>query len=294
MKKQLVIAIVVITVIILIVVASIFLIYQINDMLPKKLEQGTRNLIENINTETSTNTTNNSIDIATSSNSQNIEDTKISTNAQNPIAIIEVENFGTIKVELYKDKAPNTVANFIRLANRGFYDNLTFHRVIKDFMVQGGDPLGDGTGGAKLKDIKDSGDDLEYCIEGEFSKNGYKENNVKFERGVIGMARADYSGYGLAKEGYNSGSSQFFIMHASNSNLNGLYTAFGKVIEGIEVVDKIANIEIDQETLGQSDKPVSPPVIKKITVETNGVDYGEPKTLEKFDFTEWMMQQYTY
>ena len=220
---------------------------------------------------------------------------------KNPIATIEVENFGKIEVELYPDQAPNTVANFIRLAERGFYNNLTFHRVEKDFMIQGGDKKGDGTGSPSLSDIKDTDDNSEYSIEGEFLANDYKDNKIKFEKGVIAMARGNYTQYGLYKQSYNSAGSQFFIMHADNDNLNGSYAAFGKVKNGLEVVDAIAEVETTTETnenedgtttSTDTDTPVNPPVIKSITVETYGVDYGEPKTIEAFDLDAWFMQTY--
>lgn len=218
--------------------------------------------------------------------------------AQNPIATIEIENYGTIKIELYPDYAPETVANFIALANNGFYDGLTFHRTIPDFMIQGGDPNGDGTGNATLKDLGEESED-EYTIPGEFIANGYKENTLKHERGVISMARGDYSGYSstLATEGYNSASCQFFITTTDQSNnLDGLYAAFGKVTEGMDIVDNISNVEVEtrdsaaseDETLTQ-DKPVNPPVITSIRVETFGIDYGMPETREPFDLNSWYM-----
>ena len=113
---------------------------------------------------------------------------------KNPIATMEVENFGTIKIELYPDRAPQTVENFIALANRGFYDGLTFHRIVKDFMIQGGDPQGTGEGSATLADLKDGGEDTAYTIKGEFIANGV-DNDLKFDEGVIGMARNDYTSY---------------------------------------------------------------------------------------------------
>ncbi len=216
----------------------------------------------------------------------------------NPIATIEIENFGTIKVELYPDMAPNTVTNFIKLANSGFYDGLTFHRTIPDFMIQGGDKNGDGTGGPTLNYVKDGASDTEeYAIKGEFIANGYNKNTLKMKKGVIAMARSDYSKLGAAyvQKGYNSAGSQFFIMHADNNNLNGLYAGFGEVIEGIEIVDKIANVEVvtrDSSAESGVDKPVNPPVITKIRVETHGVDYGEPETVEPFNYYNWLMQQY--
>ena len=168
----------------------------------------------------------------------------------NPIAIITMENGGQIKVELYPDKAPNTVNNFIALSNCGFYDGLIFHRVISGFMIQGGDPAGVGTGGPG------------YCIKGEFALNGFKGNDIKHERGVISMARA-YDP--------NSAGSQFFIMHANASYLDGQYAAFGKVTEGMDVVNEIASVQV------RRDRPVKDQTIRSIRVETFGTDYPAPE-----------------
>ncbi len=217
----------------------------------------------------------------------------------NPVATMEVENFGTVKIELYPDLAPETVANFITLANRGFYDGLTFHRVVKDFMIQGGDPEGTGQGSAKISDLKDDGEDTAYSIKGEFVANGVN-NTLKFEEGVIGMARNDYTSYSstLTEESYNSGSSQFFIMTADNTSLNGYYTAFGKVIEGMDVIHNIENVEVkaadDSAQTGNTEvsTPVNPVTITSIKVETNGVDYGLPETLTPFDYMSWLYRQY--
>ena len=226
---------------------------------------------------------------------------KATMEVKNPIATMEVENFGTIKMELYPDLAPETVANFVTLANRGFYDGLTFHRIVKDFMIQGGDPNGDGSGSAKISDLKDGGEETEYTIKGEFFANGV-ENNLKFEEGVIAMARSDYTSYSssLAEESYNSGSSQFFIMTKESSSLNGYYTSFGKVIEGLDVVHQIENVEVKaaESEDGTTDEnaevstPVNPPKITSIRVETYGVDYGLPETLTPFDYMSWMYSQY--
>lgn len=169
----------------------------------------------------------------------------------NPIVTIEMENGNKIKVELYPDKAPNTVNNFISLVKDGFYDGLIFHRVIKGFMIQGGDPAGVGTGGPG------------YHIKGEFALNGFKQNDIKHARGVISMARASNP---------DSAGSQFFIMHANASHLDGQYAAFGKVTEGMETVDEIANVPTDF-----SDKPKKEQVIKCMTAETFGVDYPAPQ-----------------
>ena len=216
-----------------------------------------------------------------------------------PVATMEVENFGTIKFELYPEYAPETVANFITLANRGFYDGLTFHRIVADFMIQGGDKNGDGTGVATTSDLRDDGDDTEYTIKGEFIANGV-DNKLQFEEGVVAMARSDYTSYSstLTEESYNSGSSQFFIMTAENTGLNGQYTSFGKVIEGMDIVHEIEGVEVkaadDADTTGNTEvsTPVDPPVITSIRVETNGIDYGLPETLTPFDYTTWLYQQY--
>lgn len=170
----------------------------------------------------------------------------------NPVATIKVEDFGTITVELYYDKAPNTVRNFISLANKGFYDGLIFHRVIENFMIQGGDPEGTGMGGP------------DYSIEGEFSYNGV-ENDLSHVRGVISMARS---------QAYDSAGSQFFICHADSTYLDGQYAAFGMVIDGMDVVDKIAAVDTNS-----NDKPYTDVVIESITVNTNGVTYDEPVTI---------------
>lgn len=271
----------------------------------------------------------------------------------NPVATMEVEGYGTIKIELYPDKAPNTVANFIRLANRGFYNGTTFHRTMPNFVIQGGAKDGDTTASPTLSDIYDLDNVLndkntfetileeyydgeytldddastvitsysqmksyvkntengqsyfdnflnqEYTIEGEFIANGYENNNLKHEAGVISMARSDYSYYGYTAEGYNSAGCQFFIMTEDNSTLDGVYSAFGKVTEGMDIVEEIANVEVyyRDEDLGEddevptdedgneisSDTPIEQPVITSITVETYGVDYGAPETMQLFD-----------
>ncbi len=170
----------------------------------------------------------------------------------NPIVTIEVENYGTIKLELYPEIAPNTVNNFISLVNKGYYDGLTFHRIINGFMIQGGCPLGTGTGNPG------------YSIPGEFNLNNFS-NDLKHDEGVISMARA---------QNPNSAGSQFFIMHQKSPHLDGQYAAFGKTTEGMDVVNKIAETETDY-----SDKPVTPAVITKMTVETFGVEYPEPEKM---------------
>ena len=150
-------------------------------------------------------------------------------------ATIQVENFGTIKVELNANVAPITVANFCKLVNEGFYNGLTFHRIIKDFMVQGGDPKGDGTGGSP------------DTIKGEFSSNGVK-NPIPHNRGVISMARSSDK---------DSASSQFFIVHKKTESLDGEYAAFGHVTEGMEVVDKLAEVPVEDSngTVAKENQP---------------------------------------
>lgn len=169
--------------------------------------------------------------------------------ANNPIVTIEMENGDLVKAELYPEIAPNSVNNFISLINKGFYNGLIFHRVIKGFMIQGGCPEGIGVGGPG------------YGIDGEFAINGF-ENNLKHTKGVLSMARAQHP---------NSAGSQFFIMHENSPHLDGSYAAFGKVIEGIENVDKIANVKTDF-----SDRPLEEQKIKQVTVETFDVSYDEP------------------
>lgn len=172
--------------------------------------------------------------------------------AQNPIVTITMENGDVIKAELYPEIAPNTVNNFISLINHNFYDGVCFHRVIKGFMLQGGDPDGNGTGGHG------------YEIKGEFTHNGFK-NDLKHTAGVLSMARTMIP---------DSAGSQFFIMHQDAPHLDGEYAAFGKVIEGMDVVNKIAEVRTDY-----MDKPLEAQVMKTVTVETFGVDYPEPETV---------------
>ena len=174
---------------------------------------------------------------------------KINMADKNPVVTIEMENGGIIKAELYPEYAPNTVNNFISLINKNFYDGVIFHRVIKGFMIQGGDPLGQGTGGPG------------YRIKGEFTHNGFSQNTLKHSRGVLSMARS------MMKD---SAGSQFFIMHQDSPHLDGEYAAFGKVTEGMEVVDAIADTKTNY-----SDKPLEEQKMKKVTVETFGIEYPE-------------------
>ena len=169
---------------------------------------------------------------------------------KNPIVTFEMENGDVIKAELYPEIAENTVNNFISLVNKGFYDGLIFHRVINGFMIQGGCPEGTGMGGPG------------YSIKGEFAHNGV-ENSLEHTEGVLSMARAMHP---------DSAGSQFFIMHKAAPHLDGEYAAFGKVTEGMDIVNKIAEVPTDY-----SDRPLDPQKIKKVTVETFGVAYPEPE-----------------
>lgn len=212
---------------------------------------------------------------------------------KNPIATIEIENFGTIKLELYPDQAPNTVTNFIALANKGYYNNTNFYRIISNFMIQGGSTSSTSQTGPKLSDIKEEGENTKYAIKGEFMANGYEKNTLRHERGVISMARADYSQMGMYEEGYNSAGADFFIMTEDNSGLNGLYAAFGKVIEGWDVLDKVKAVEVkasSEEEGAEVSTPVEAPIIKSVSVDTLGVDYGEPETMEPFNYNNWLQQ----
>lgn len=171
-----------------------------------------------------------------------------------PTVTMVIKDMGEIVVELDPVAAPNTVKNFLSLANEGFYDGLTFHRVISGFMIQGGDPDGVGTGGPG------------YGIKGEFKSNGV-ENPISHVRGVISMARANEP---------DSAGSQFFIMHADSNFLDGDYAAFGKVISGIEIVDKIA--EVSKDAL---DKPEKDVIIEKMTVDAKGFDFSNVEKIQQ-------------
>lgn len=172
---------------------------------------------------------------------------------ENPIVTITLENDKKVVVELEPKIAPNTVANFISLVQDGFYDGLIFHRVIPGFMIQGGDPDGNGTGGK------------DYAVKGEFTNNNF-ENNLLHERGVISMARS---------QDMDSASSQFFIMVADSAELDGDYAAFGKVTSGMKAIDEIVNVDRNS-----ADKPLKDQKMKKVEVDTKGFDYPKPETLK--------------
>lgn len=175
---------------------------------------------------------------------------------KNPLVTMEIEDYGTIKIELYPEYAPNTVANFVNLIESGFYDGLTFHRLVPGFVLQGGDPDGDGTGGPG------------YTIDGEFKANGYTKNTLSHDKGVISMARS---------MDYDSAGSQFFIVldDSAKSSLDGMYAGFGRVTEGMEILEEIeANEEIADDATGALEENIT---ITKVTVDTFGYEY----TVEK-------------
>ena len=175
---------------------------------------------------------------------------------KNPLVTMEIEDYGTIKIELYPEYAPNTVANFVNLIESVFYDGLTFHRLVPGFVLQGGDPDGDGTGGPG------------YTIDGEFKANGYTQNTLSHDKGVISMARS---------MDYDSAGSQFFIVldDSAKSSLDGMYAGFGRVTEGMEILEEIeANEKIADDATGALEENIT---ITKVTVDTFGYEY----TVEK-------------
>ncbi len=184
--------------------------------------------------------------------SNNTEDEVRTPPEELPVATIVFKDYGTVEAELYPHIAPNTVNNFISLANSGFYDNLTFHRIIKDFMIQGGDPEGTGIGGPG------------YSIKGEFTSNDFK-NDLKHTEGVLSMARSQDN---------DSAGSQFFIMTKEAPHLDGQYASFGKVISGMDIIHEIENVETDS-----NDKPLKDIVIESIKVDTKGEKYDEPEKM---------------
>lgn len=186
--------------------------------------------------------------VGCSSNNNNVDEVRTPPK-ELPVATIEFKDFGSVDIELYPHIAPNTVNNFISLANSGFYDGLTFHRIIKDFMIQSGDPDGTGMGGPG------------YSIKGEFTNNKF-ENDLAHTEGVISMARS---------QSKNSAGSQFFIVTKDAPHLDGQYASFGKVINGMDIIHEIENVETDG-----NDKPIKNVIIESVKVDTKGIDYKEP------------------
>lgn len=225
---------------------------------------------------------------------------------KNPVAIFELENFGTVKIELYPEYAPNTVANFINLINKGFYTGKAFYG--KDINAIYAVKTADGedvnpTMSLVNSDIASGSDnDLNYQINGEFVANGFEQNTLKHQKGVVSMLRENYSSYfGLTEQGYNSASSHFQIMLEDNRNLNGMYAAFGKVTEGLDVVENVFNsITVDEnsedENIETQENTIidfaTPVVITKATVETYGIDYGIPEVHSAFDYSSFLQNYF--
>lgn len=232
----------------------------------------------------------------------------------NPVVTMEVEGYGTIKIELYPDMAPNTVKNFGKLAQRGFYNEKTFTD-IEDGLIRGGLTETENSDGttklegpktSNLHDLADGEKDTEYSIKGEFIENGFNTNTLSHQKGTISMYRKTYNDYQqemamvkmmgyssyvdtLLNELYDSQSGGFFITTEDKTSLDGTYAAFGRVTEGMDVVEKISKVELqkstgDDGTESTTTKPVTAPVIKNVTVETYGVDYGDPEVRDLFDF----------
>ena len=310
MKKSYIIIGVV--VIVMLVAIGIYAVINSNSQSKKQLEENSTNIEGTTNTENSTkenNTENKDEYIQNNQISNESEENNMYSTGKHHAEIV-VKNYGTIVLELDADVAPITVENFANLVNEGFYNGLTFHRIISGFMIQGGDANGDGSGSPKLSDLglDVSGDnDKSYCIKGEFLSNGYNKNTLKHKEGVISMARADYTqtySKSLTTESYNSAGSQFFINTASNTSLDGSYATFGKVIEGMDIVHKIEKVEVkekestssssDSSSSEQKEKstPVNDVIISKVSVETYGVDYGKPETLDTWNYNDWVYKTY--
>lgn len=182
-----------------------------------------------------------------------------------PVATITIKDYGTMEAELYPDKAPNTVNNFIELANKNFYDGLTIHRVQKDFVIQGGDPKGDGTGGPG------------YGIPGEFAKNKFADNDISHVQGVLSMARS---------QSPNSGGSQFFIMTKDATQLDGSYAGFGKVTKGLEVLEKLNNVEVKGKTEAEKADIRGQEPAEKIEIQSIKIDLNDYKAKEAIKVKE--------
>lgn len=224
----------------------------------------------------------------------------------NPVATFEIQDYGTVKVELYPEYAPNTVTNLIALIESGYYNNKVIYG--KDdiclYMARSAEEDSSGPK-ASLLDTSieaDSDSDYEYEINGEFVANGFEQNTLRHEKGVISLNRSDYTAYGLTEESYNSGSAQFSVMMESTPNLDGVYCAFGKVTEGLDVLEKIYNEaaiaedtaeEAEESEEGSIKEFATMPVITSASVEKNGVDYGKPEVHEAFDIQAYINELYS-
>ena len=223
---------------------------------------------------------------------------------QNPVATFEVKDYGTVKMELYPEYAPNTVSNIIALIESGYYNDKIIYG--KDdvclYMARSAEDDGKGPTMSLIDSSieADSEDDYEYEINGEFVVNKFEQNTLRHEKGIVSLNRSDYSSYGLTEEGYNSGSSQFSVMMGESSALNGMYCAFGRVTEGLDILEKIYNEAQVVATEGNESESNSTikefetkPVITSATVEKYGVDYGKPEVHEKFDVQSYLNNLYS-
>ena len=231
---------------------------------------------------------------------------KATKEVKNPIVTMEIQDYGTVKLELYPEMAPETVANFVALAQNGFYNGTKFHRIVEGFMIQAGQ--GKENTSPKLSNLGievSEDEDREYTIKGEFLANKNDTNTLKHKKGIISMARADYTqtySASLSTESYNSAGAQFFIMTADNTGLDGFYAPFGKVIEGLEIIEKIEKVEVkidgeenmtdEEKAQAEKSTPVNDVVITKVSVETFGEDYGKPQTLKPWDYYQWVKETY--
>lgn len=222
-----------------------------------------------------------------------------------PIATFEVQDYGTVKMELYPEYAPNTVANFIALIEAGYYNNKVIYGKDDICLYMARDASEEEAGEPTISLIDSSveagsDDDYEYEINGEFIANEFEQNTLRHEKGVISLNRSDYTAYGLTDESYNSGKARFSVMMTSAPNLNGVYCAFGKVTEGLEILEKIYNeVAIAENENGEESEEstlkefATMPVITNVTIEKYGVDYGKPEVHKAFDIQEYINELYS-
>ncbi len=222
----------------------------------------------------------------------------------NPVATFEVQDYGTIKMELYPEYAPNTVANFIALINKGFYNNKVIFGKDEGAIYMARDTAEDAQGPKRsLIDESveaDSEEDYAYEINGEFIANDFQENTLRHDKGIISLNRSDYSSYGLTEESYNSGSYRFSVMMDENTSLNGVYCAFGKVIEGFDILEKIykeAEVKAPESEEDAKESTIQEfsnmPIITKASVETYNVNYTKPEVHEAFDIQSYINDLYS-
>lgn len=222
---------------------------------------------------------------------------------QNPVATFELQDYGTIKIELYPEYAPNTVTNMIALIEAGYYNNKVIYGKDDVALYMARNANEEDSKGPMLSLIDnsveaDSENDYEYEINGEFIANDFEQNTLRHEKGTISLNRSDYSSYGLKEEGYNSGKAQFSVIMQDSANLNGVYCAFGKIIEGLDILEKIYNegqvteAEEGQEQ-GSIQKFANMPIITNATVEKYGIDYGKPEVHEAFDIQSYINDLYS-